>query len=111
MKIADYAAGELGAGVNLAAAALAAGPIAEQLKAVRGAIKTKNDFFHGRIFRGVVLAGGVPDFLELSPQEIESKREAAIKTRMAKMPELFAAIRKSLVMQSHPVEIVRSATQ
>ena len=111
VKIADYAAAELSAGVNLATAVLAAGPIAEQLKAVRSAIQAKNDFFHGKIFRGVVLAGAVPDFLELSQQEIESKREAAIKTRMAKMPELFAAIRKSLVMQSHLVEIVRSPDQ
>ena len=111
VKIADYTAAELSAGVNIAAAALAAGPIAEQVKAVRAAIKAKNDFFHDRIFRGVVLAGAVPDFLELSQQEIDAKREAALKKRMEKMPELFAAIRKSLVIQSHPVEIIRGANQ
>jgi len=111
VKIAEYTAGELSIGVNIAAAALAVGPIADQVKAVRGAIKAKNDFFHDRIFRGVVLAGGVPDFLELSQQDIDAKREAALKTRMAKMPELFAAIRTALVLQPHLVEIFRNANQ
>ena len=111
VKIADYAAAELGAGVNIAAAALAAGPIAEQVKAVRAAIKTKNDFFHDKIFRGVVLASGVPDFLELTKEEVETKRAAALKARTEKLPELFAAIRTALVIQPHLVEIVRSAGQ
>ena len=96
---------------ELAAAALATGPIAEQVKAVRAAINAKNDFFHDKIFRGVVLAGGVPDFLQLSQQEIDSRCEGALKKRMDKMPELFATIRKSLIIQPHLVEIVRSANQ
>ena len=37
-------------------AGLAAGPVAEQVKAVKAAIEAKNRFHHDRIFRGVVLA-------------------------------------------------------
>ena len=85
---------------------LAAGPIAEQIKAVSAAITAKNRFFHDRIFRGVMLAGGVPDFLELTPEMLEEKRAAAFKKRMDAMPELFAAIKKSLTIQPHQVEIV-----
>ncbi len=101
-------AAELNTGMNIAAPALATGPIAGQVKAVRTAIKAKNDFFHDKIFRGVVFAGGVPDFLGLSQQEIEAKREAALKKRMEKLPELFAAIWKSLIIQPPLVEIVHS---
>jgi hypothetical protein len=42
----------------------------------------------------------------ISPKQVEAKREEVFKERMKKMPELFDAIRKALVMQSHQVEIV-----
>ena len=106
VKIADYSAAELGTGVNMAAATLAAGPISAQVKAVRAAVKAKNDFFHDKIFRGAVLTGGVPEFLELSPEVIEAKRASFLQKRMDQMPALFDAIRKALLVQPHQVEIV-----
>ena len=50
----------------------------------------------------------VLDYLgvKLSPAEIQAKRESALAERMAKMPELDAAVRKALEMQPHQVEIV-----
>jgi lysophospholipase L1-like esterase len=104
-EVAQYTADELAKGVNLAQAALTAGPIAEQMKAVKAAVEAKNKYHHDNIFRGVVLAG-VPDFLKLSPQEIEEKREAAFKERMAKMPDYDAAVRKALELKAHTVEVV-----
>lgn len=111
VKIADYTAAELGAGVNLAAAVLTAGPIAEQLKAVATAVNAKNDYFREKIFCGVIQAGGVPEFMGITPEAVEAKRQAVFKERMARMPELFEAIRKSLVMQPHEVEIVPMPVQ
>lgn len=108
VKVGDYSAEVLGAGVNLAPAVLGAGPIADQVKAVWSAIRAKNQYFHDKIFHGVLRAGGVPDFLEITPEMLEAKRTEAFKKRMEKMPELFDAIRKALVMQSHPVEIAPS---
>jgi lysophospholipase L1-like esterase len=108
-KVAEYPAGDLASGVNLAGPALAEGPVADQVRAVWKAVKDKNDYFHGRIFRGVVLAQvNVPDFLDLklSPQEIEARRQAALKERLEKMPELDEAIQKALAIQPHEVEIV-----
>ncbi len=109
-KVAEYTADDLAKGVNLAGPALKAGPIADQAKAVKAAVEKKNQFHHNRIFRGVVLAnvGGIPDWLDikLNPKEIEEKREAAFKDRMAKMPELDAEVRKALEMKAHTVEIV-----
>jgi len=106
VKVADYSAAELSAGVNLAAAALKAGPIAEQVKAVTSALNAKNSYFHDRIFAGVLRAGGVPEFMEMTPEQVEAKRTAVFHERMKKMPELFEAVRKTLVMQAHQVEIV-----
>jgi lysophospholipase L1-like esterase len=108
-KVAEYTADELAKGVNLAAAALKEGPIADQVKAVKSAVEKKNAFHHQRIFRGVVLSGAtVPDWLDikLTQQEIEQKREAAFKERIAKLPDLDAEVRKALVMKEHTVEIV-----
>jgi lysophospholipase L1-like esterase len=106
VKVADHSAAELSAGVNLAAEALAAGPIADQIKAVEAAIGAKNSYFHDRVFGGVLRAGGVPEFMEITPEQVEAQRTAVFHERMKRMPELFAAIRKSLVMQAHQVEIV-----
>ena len=106
-KVAEYTAEELTKGVNLAAPALKAGPVADQVKAVKSAIEAKNKYFHDRIFRGVVLSA-VPDWLatKMNREEIESRREAALQERLAKMPELDAAIRKALEMKPHTVEII-----
>ena len=106
-KAAEYPAEELAKGVNLADAALRAGPVADQVKAVKSAIEAKNKYFHDRIFRGVVLSA-VPDWLaaKMSREEIESRRAAALQERLAKMPELDAAVRKALEMKPHTVEII-----
>ena len=108
VKVADYSAAQLGAGVNLAAAVLAAGPIADQVKAVAAAISAKNSYFHDRIFCGVLRAGGVPEFMEMPPEQVEAKRLAVFEKRMEKMPELFKTIRKTRVMQAHQVEVVEA---
>ena len=108
VKVADYSAAQLGAGVNLAAPALTAGPVADQVKALLAAINTKNSYFHDQIFGGVLRAGGVPEFMEISPEQVEAKRLAVFNERMKKMPELFEAIRKARVMQAHQVEIVEA---
>lgn len=108
-KVAAHPAAELAAGVNLAEAVLSAGPVAEQVKAVRVAIEAKNRFHYARIFRGVVLSNpSVPDWLNLgiSAAEIEERRKAALAERLAMLPELDAAIRKSLATKPHKVEIV-----
>jgi hypothetical protein len=68
----------------------------------------KNSYFHDRIFGGVLRAGGVPEFMEISPEQVEAKRLAVFNERMKKMPELFEAIRKARVMQAHQVEIVEA---
>ena len=106
VKVAEYSAAELAAGVNLAPAVLTTGPIADQVKVAWAAIHAKNQYFHDKIFRGVMLAGGIPEFMEIKPEMVEAKREAVFKERMGRMPELFEAIRKTLIMQSHQVEII-----
>jgi lysophospholipase L1-like esterase len=108
-KVAEYSNVALNDGVNLAQAVLSAGPIADQVKAVWAAVKAKNDFYHNRIFRGIILAEvKIPDYLDIKMDkaEMDAKRDAAIKERMAKMPELFEAIKKTLVIQPHVVGIV-----
>jgi lysophospholipase L1-like esterase len=104
-KVAEYSGAALGDGVNLASDVLSVGPIADQVKRVWTAVNAKNEYYHREIFRGVLLAG-IPDFLDLKIDYITAKREAAAKARMEKMPALFEAIRKALVMQPHAVEIV-----
>jgi lysophospholipase L1-like esterase len=103
VKIAEHAAEDLAKGVNLAAAALAAGPIADQAKAVKAAVEAKNKFHHDRIFRGLVLAT-VPEWL--AGPETEAKRKAVTEERLAKLPELDAAVRKALEMKPLRWEIV-----
>ena len=96
--------------MNLAEPALAAGPVAEQVKAVRSAIEAKNRYHHDAIFRGVVLANvsALPDWLglKITPAEIESKRQAAYAERIAKLPELDAAVKQALQIKPHAVAIV-----
>lgn len=108
-KVAEFSAEELAKGVNLAEGALKDGPVAAQARAVQAAVNAKNQYYHDRIFRGVVLSNAqIPDWLDLklSPTEVEAKRKAAIETRMEKMPELNEAIRKALVIKAHEVEVV-----
>jgi lysophospholipase L1-like esterase len=110
-KVAEYTAEELAAGVNLAGPALTAGPVADQVKAVWKAVKDKNQYFHDRIFRGVVLANvSVPDWLNSKvPADIEVQRRAAYAKRMERMPELDDAVRQALVTRPHTVEIAAVA--
>ena len=102
-KIAERTAEDLAKGANLAAEALAAGPVAEQAKAVKAAVEAKNKFHHDRIFRGVVLSN-VPDWL--AGPETDAKRKAVMEERLAKLPELDAAVRKALEMKPLRWEIV-----
>lgn len=108
-KVAECSAEELAKGVNLAVGALRAGPVAEQVKAVKAAVEAKNKFHHDRIFRGVVLAqvGSLPDWLgiKLTAAEVEAKRQAALRERMAQLPDHDAAVRKVLEIKPHTVEI------
>ena len=106
VKVADFSNDELSAGVNLAAAVLAAGPVADQVKAVWAAISAKSGYFRDKIFGGVIQAGGVPEFMGITPEAVEAKREAVFKERMQEMNKKFEAIRKVLVMQAHQVEII-----
>lgn len=108
-KVAEYSADELAAGVNLASVALAAGPIAKQVQAVKAAVETKNKYHHDKVFRGVVLSSvSIPKWLDLklSRDDIEAKRNAAYDHRMKKMIELDAAVRLSLEMKPQRVEVV-----
>lgn len=107
-KVATYTSAELAKGVNLAGPALAAGPVAAQVKAVVAAVEAKNKYHHDRIFRGIVLSQAqIPDWLglKMSPQDIDAKRKAAVEERMAKMPELDAAVKKALEIKPHTVEV------
>jgi lysophospholipase L1-like esterase len=108
-KIAELTAEQLAAGSNLAAAALADGPIADQAKAVKAAVEAKNRFHHDQIFRGIVLSNvSIPEWLglKLTPQEIESKRQTAMTERLAKLPALDAEVAKTLAMKPNTFEIV-----
>lgn len=105
----EFSADQLAKGVNLADAALTIGPVADQVRAVKAAIEAKNRYHHDRIFRGIVLSQvTIPDWLDLklTREEIDAKRKAAYTERMAKMPELDAAVKKALESKPHLVEIV-----
>lgn len=84
--VAKHTYDELAKGVNLAAAVLASGPVADNVKKVAAAVKDKNRYFHDQVFRGVLLANAK------SPEA----RQAAYKERMKKMPALDTAVREAL---------------
>ena len=108
-KVAELTSEQLATGANIAAGALAEGPIAEQAKAVKAAVENKNRFHYDAIFRGVVLSNvSIPDWLglELSAQAIEAKRQAALTERLAKLPALDAEVAKALEMKANTFEIV-----
>jgi lysophospholipase L1-like esterase len=104
-KVAQYSADQLAKGVNLAPAALENGPVKEQVLAVKAAVEKKNKFFHDRIFRGIVLAP-VPDWLNLTRQELEQRRQAGVAERMTALREYDAQIRQALERKPHRVEVV-----
>jgi lysophospholipase L1-like esterase len=107
-KIAELTADQLAAGANLADAALAEGPIADQVKAVKAAVENKNRYHHDQIFRGMVLQSGVPEWVySIIPRaELDSKRSALMEERMAKLPALDAEVAKALVMKANAFEVV-----
>jgi lysophospholipase L1-like esterase len=93
--VATYTADELAKGINLAAAALKAGPVADQAKAVKSAVEKKNKYFHDEVFK--VMRAKLP---------LDEKSEATIKEKLEKMPELDTDVRKALEMKAHTVEVV-----
>ena len=105
-KVGEHTSAELAAGVNLTGDVLSAGAIADQVKAVFNAVVEKNRYYHDKIYRGIVLAQGVPDWLEIPPAEAEAKKQAAIEKRMAKMPEMDAAVKKTLELKAHVFSLV-----
>jgi lysophospholipase L1-like esterase len=105
-KVAEYSAEELAKGVNMAAAVLASGPIADQVKKIWTAVQAKNRYFHDQVFRGVVLAPAKsPIFKDVDAKELEAKRQEVYAERMKKMPELDAAVRAELVLKPHTVTV------
>lgn len=107
-KVATLTTEELAAGANLAAGVLAEGPIADQVKAVRAAVEAKNRFHHDQIFRGMILAGNLPDWVYtiIPAEELEKKKQAILKERYAKLPALDAEVAKTLVMKANTFVIV-----
>ena len=67
-------------------------------------MKTKNQYFHGQIFRGLLLANAKS--LGVDPKDIEAKRQELYTERMKKMPELDAAVRQALAMKAHTVQVL-----
>jgi lysophospholipase L1-like esterase len=106
-KLAELTAEQLATGANLASAALADGPIADQVKAVKAAVENKNRFHHDAIFRGIVLSS-VPDWVySVVPREqLEAKKKPIIEERLAQLPALDAEVAKALVMKANTFDIV-----
>jgi len=105
-KVADYTAEQLSAGVNLASAALANGPIADQIRLVRAAIESKNKYHHDQIFRGIVL--NVPEWIysAFPREEVETKKQAVINDRLTKLKTFDEEVVKALVMKANTFEVV-----
>ncbi len=106
---AEYSDADLAKGVNLADAALKAGPVAEQVRAVWKAVQAKTTYYHDQVFRGVLLANPAknPAFKDAKDgKEIQARRKELYEERMKKMPELDEAIRTALTMRPYVMEIV-----
>ena len=104
--IGTWTGAELASGVNIAAAVLKAGPIADQVKKVKEAVEKKNSYHHDQIFRGIVLTNvpeWVPVALKITPQEMDAKREALITERMTHLEDLDKVVRATLEMKPHTV--------
>lgn len=108
-EIAQLTAEQLATGANLADGALTAGPIADQVAAVKAAVAAKNRYHHDAIFRGIVLNANVPDWVYtiIPADQLEAKKQALIQERMAKLPELDAAVAAALTMKPHTFEVVK----
>ena len=108
VKVAELSADQLAAGSNIAAGVLAAGPIAAQVKAVKSAVEAKNRFHHDQIFRGIVLAGAVPDWVYavVPREELEPRKKMIHEERLAKLPALDAEVATALVMKATLFEVV-----
>jgi lysophospholipase L1-like esterase len=106
-RIAELTADQLAAGVNLAQGALNDGPIADQAKAIRTAVETKNKFHHDMIFRGMVLTT-VPDWVYsvIPREELDAKRKGLMEERLAKLLALDADVAKTLAMKANTFEVV-----
>ena len=106
-KVAQHSGAELAEGLNLAAAVLEAGPIAEQVNAAWKALTAKNQFHHDQIYNAFLRSPpAIPDWLGLKPEEVESKRQAAFQKRLAQYPEMQQAVRQALAPRPHDFEIV-----
>ena len=106
-KVARHSDAELAAGVNLAAAVLETGPIADQVHAAWQSLVAKNDFHHGAIYNSFLRdPGRIPDWLELSETEIKARRDAVWAKRLAKYADMQAALRQSLTPRPHRFEVV-----
>lgn len=106
-KVTQLTSEELSAGANIASAVLAAGPIADQVNSVRGAVERKNRFHHDVIFRGIVLSN-VPGWVTkaVSQEQLEEAKQAAIQEQLAKLPTMDAEITQALTMKANAFEIV-----
>jgi hypothetical protein len=107
IKVAQLTAQQLADGVNLAMPVLTAGPIADQVKAVREAIEKKNKFHHDAIFRGIVLSN-VPGWVytAVSREKLEEAKQAAVAEQLARLPAMDAEVIQALVMNANLFEIV-----
>ena len=90
--VAQYTNLQLAAGVNLAEAALKAGPVADQVQAIWNAIKEKNQFNHDQIYRGLILNN--------------STDKAKIDSLRAEVAKKDAEIQKLRTIAPHTVEII-----
>lgn len=104
-KVGEWGHDQLAAGVNLAAAILANGPISDQVGAVKAAVEKKNRYYHDAIFRGMVLSPAPQWVYDLLP-DLEAKRQALMKDRLSKMPALDEEVEKSLALTANQFELV-----
>ena len=105
-KIAELTSEQLANGVNLASAALASGPIANQVKSVREAVEKKNREHHDMIFWGIIRQNAPEWVYSLYPrQEFDAKRTALIDDRRAKVATLDKEVAKSLEMKANTFQI------
>ena len=106
-KVAQHSGAELAGGLDLAAAVLETGPIAEQVNAGWKALTAKNQFHHDRIFNAFLRnPPEIPDWLGVKPDEVESKRQAAFSKRLAQYTEMQQSVRQALAPRTHRFEIV-----